>query len=156
MLGARVRQATLPQDTISLGSTGYYPVASLSRSAVPFERRSGGVSIAARRVGAGRVIQVGYDDTWRWRMAGGPGSEIAHRAWWSRLVSGVAYAPLSVAGDSGTSSAPVATMISRIGPARPLPAGARGRAPIDARIYMTLIMILLSVEWASRRWRGLR
>jgi hypothetical protein len=146
----------LPTDTIGLGSTGFFPVASLSRGAVALERRPGGVTIAARRIGAGRVMQVGYDDSWRWRMAGGPGSDAAHRAWWSRLVSAVAYAPTVIGNESEASAAPLATMVSRIGPARPLPAGAAGRPPIDARIYMTLIMILLLAEWASRRLRGLR
>jgi hypothetical protein len=102
------------------------------------------------------VIQVGYDDSWRWRMAGGPGSEAAHRAWWSRLVNSVAYAPPVVLEEPGTSSAPVAAMIARIGPARPLPAGASGGLRVDRRIYMILIMILLLAEWGSRRTRGLR
>ena len=155
-LGARFRPAVLPADTIGLGATGFYPVASLERDAIALERRTGGVSIAARRVGAGRVIQVGYDDSWRWRMAGGPGSEVAHRAWWSRLVSGVAYAPPAGADETGTSAAPLAAMIARIGPARPLPPGMGGRAPIDRRVYMIVIMVLLLAEWGSRRWRGLR
>lgn len=155
-LGTRIRPAVLPADTIGLGATGFYPVASLKHDAVALERRSAGVSIAARRVGAGRVLQVGYDDSWRWRMAGGPGSDAAHRDWWSRLVSGVAYAPPAARANAGAGSAPLASMIDRIGPARPLPPGTSGRAPIDRRVYMVLIMVLLSAEWGSRRLRGLR
>jgi hypothetical protein len=93
VLGARFRPAALPVDTIGLGATGFYPVTSLGSGGIALERRPGGVSMAARRIGAGRVIQVGYDDSWRWRMAGGQGSDAAHRVWWSRLVSSVAYAP---------------------------------------------------------------
>jgi hypothetical protein len=47
-------------------------------------------------------------------------------------------------------------MVSRIGPAAFLPPGAAGRAPIDRRVYMILIVFLLLAEWASRRLRGLR
>ena len=92
-LSERVRPAVLPTDTIGLGSTGFYPVSKLKSDAVVLERRPAGIAIAARRVGAGRVVQLGYDDSWRWRMAGAAGSENAHREWWSRLVSSVAYAP---------------------------------------------------------------
>jgi len=145
----------LPADTIGLGATGFYPVASLARDAIALERRAGGVAIAVRRVGAGRVMQIGYDDSWRWRMAGGPGSEAAHRDWWSRLVSTVAYAP-PVGDEAGTGAAPLAAMVGRLGPPRPLPAGARGAPPVDRRIYMTLIIVLLLAEWGSRRLRGLR
>jgi hypothetical protein len=154
-LGPRVRPAVLPVDTIGLGATGFYPVASLARDAIALERRAGGVAIAVRRVGAGRVMQIGYDDSWRWRMAGGPGSEAAHRDWWSRLVSNVAYAP-PVGDQAGTGAAPLAAMVGRLGPPRPLPAGSRGAPPVDRRIYMTLIIILLLAEWGSRRLRGLR
>jgi hypothetical protein len=154
-LGARFRPAALPADTIGLGATGFYPVMALGPSAIALERRAGGVSMAARRVGAGRVIQVGYDDSWRWRMAGAPGSDAAHRLWWSRLVSSVAYAPLATS-EAGVSAAPVAAMIARIGPPRPLAATARGGFTVDHRIYMILMMILLLAEWGSRRLRGLR
>jgi hypothetical protein len=154
-LGPRLRPTVLPADTIGLGATGFYPVASLARDAIALERRAGGVAIAVRRVGAGRVMQVGYDDSWRWRMAGGPGSDAAHRDWWSRLVSSVAYAP-PFGDQAGTGTAPVAAMVARLGTSRPLPASARGASPVDPRIYMTLIIILLLAEWGSRRRRGLR
>jgi hypothetical protein len=156
VLGARFRPEVLPKDTIALGSTGFYPVASLKPDAIALERRTAGVSIAARRVGPGRVVQVGYDDSWRWRMAGGPGSDAVHAAWWSRLVSSVAYAPTSGRSDVGAGSAPLASMVARIGPARPLVPGADARPPVDRRLFMILIMVLLLIEWASRRLRGLR
>jgi hypothetical protein len=159
-LGTRLRPTVEPKDTIGLGSTGFYPV-TLGRDGVAIERRPNGIAIAARRLGAGRVVQVGYDDSWRWRMAGAAGSEAAHREWWSRVVSSVAYVPAAAPTSAPVShsldeSAPLARMIDRIGPSRPLPTSDAGRRPIDRRILMTLIMILLLTEWGSRRLRGFR
>src|SRR5207244_4518938 len=156
-VGPRFQPTVLPRDTLALGSTGFFPVTDLKRDAVALERRTGGVTIAARRVGAGRVLQVGYDDSWRWRMAGSPGSENAHREWWARLVSSVAYAPGAAAPVTAADrSAPLARLVDALGPARSIPGGLSGRAPLDRRILMILMMILLSAEWASRRLRGLR
>ncbi|HTJ23008.1 MAG TPA: hypothetical protein VL383_11470 [Gemmatimonadaceae bacterium] len=154
--GARTRPSALPPDTIGLGATGFYPVRALEPNASVLDQRAGGVSVAARRVGAGRVIQVGYDDSWRWRMAGGPDAEAAHRAWWSRVAGGVAYVPVGrlAAEDGYGAAAPVAHLVERIGPARATVqrAGSRG---VDSRILMAIIMILLLTEWGSRRLRGL-
>src|SRR5213076_1669998 len=85
--GARVRAKRAAADSITLRSEGFYPVISLGADAVPLERAAGEVVVAARRVGAGRVLQVGYDATWQWRVAGQPGSDAAHRRWWSQLVA---------------------------------------------------------------------
>ena len=153
-LGARAQPAVLPTDTIGLGATGFYPVRALEPGATALERRAGSIAVAARRVGAGRVLQVGYDDTWRWRMAGGPGSEAAHRQWWSRVVGSVAYVPTDARSypERGT-DAPLAHLVERIGGPRPgLPASGRG---VDQRILMAAIMMLLCLEWGSRRLRGL-
>lgn len=156
-LGARLRPAVQAADTIGLGTTGFYPVTSLAVNGVALDRRAGGVPLAARRIGAGRVVQVGYDDSWRWRMAGAPGSEEMHRAWWSRVVGSVAYVPAAASSTTGTGdAAPVARLASALGVAHAVSPGQFGRAPIDTRIYLTLIMVLLLVECASRRWRGLR
>ncbi len=158
--GARTRPTVGPNDTLRLGSTGFYPVAQLVGDGIALEHRAGRVSVAARRYGAGRVIQVGYDDTWRWRMAGAPGAEAAHRTWWSRVVGAVAYvphAPVSAAeaGRAPPASAPLARMVARLGGAQPAP-DLPAHGPIDRRIFLTIIMILLISEWASRRLRGLR
>ena len=58
------------------------------------DRRGGSAVAVARRVGSGRVLALGVDETWRWRMQGADGSVEAHRAWWSSAVARVAYAPL--------------------------------------------------------------
>jgi hypothetical protein len=171
--GVRTRPPTRAPDTVRLGSTGFYPVTSVTDDAVVLERRADGVVMAARRVGAGRVVQVGYDDSWRWRMAGAPGAEAAHRAWWSRVVSSVAYEP-SVVRDNGTAmgrsrpgrsgfvaalgptgAAPVAHLTASHGPPRPEAPRMPARS-IDRRILLMLIIVLLLSEWASRRLRGVK
>jgi len=157
-VGPRTRPTVHPSDTMRLGSTGFYPVTSLNAGGVPLDRRADGVVLAARRVGAGRVLQVGYDDSWRWRMAGAPGSERAHREWWSRLVASVAYVPTSRPRPSSeaASAAPLAHMADRLGPAQAAREADAGRPPIDRRLLLAMIMILLIAEWGSRRLRGLR
>ena len=157
-VGARTRPTVHPSDTMRLGTTGFYPVTSLNAGGVALDRRADGVVLAARRVGAGRVLQIGYDDSWRWRMAGAPGSERAHREWWSRLVASVAYVPPSPARPSSEaeSSAPLARMVDRLGPAQSLLDTTTSRPPVDRRILLAIILSLLIIEWGSRRLRGLR
>jgi len=156
--GARTRSTLHAADTMRLGSTGFYPVAALNPGAIALERRGEGIALAARRVGAGRVLQVGYDDSWRWRMAGAPGSERAHREWWSRVISAVAYVPSVNTPEvrAGWASAPLAGLVDRLGASRPEPSNRSTRAPIDPRVFLVAIMILLIAEWGSRRLRGLR
>jgi hypothetical protein len=150
--GPRIRRNVAASDTLGLGTTGYFPITSTRDDAVAVERRSSGVAVAARRIGPGRVLQIGYDDSWRWRMAGAPGSEAAHRDWWSRVVSSVAYAPGGV--ESRSFDAPVASLIGRLGPSRPAPVASRGG--VDPRLLLAIMLALLLVEWTSRRLRGLK
>jgi hypothetical protein len=152
-VGPRLRRNVAASDTIGLGTTGFFPVASVREDAVAIERRASSVAVAARRVGSGRVLQIGYDDSWRWRMAGGPGSEAAHREWWSRVVSSVAYAPAAGDGQARTFDAPLAALFARLGPPRPAPVASRD---VDPRVLLALMLALLLVEWTSRRLRGLR
>lgn len=157
-VGARTRPAVHPSDTIRLGTTGFYPVAALNASGISLERRREGIALAARRIGAGRVLQVGYDDSWRWRMAGVEGSERAHREWWSRVAGSVAYVPhqTSPVAAIDLESAPLARLVDRLGPSHAPPPNLSGRAPLDERLLLVAIMILLIAEWGSRRLRGLR
>jgi hypothetical protein len=115
------------------------------------------VAAAARRVDAGRVIQLGYDETWRWRLAGGPQALDAHRTWWGALVSGVAYrAAAPVAGEAPDEDAPLARLVDALGPSS-APAGAATPntpwlpSPV---VLFTLVSVLLLAELASRRLRG--
>ncbi|HEY0970737.1 MAG TPA: hypothetical protein VGE02_07165, partial [Gemmatimonadales bacterium] len=136
------------------------PVA-VRADAVPLETRGGSVAVAARRVGAGRVVQLGYDETWRWRMAGAEGAPAAHRAWWSGLVAAAAYAPRGSDAAAVLDDAPVARLIAALGaPSAELADGAtEGRGAVErgapAWIF-PLVAIILLAEWASRRLRGAR
>jgi hypothetical protein len=153
-VGARTRPTLRARDTVHLGTTGFYPVVQLRPGAIALERRAGGISLAARRVGAGRVLQAGYDDSWRWRMAGAGGSDEAHRQWWTRAVESVAYVTAAPRSVDVAAAAPLSHLIERLGPPRQTPPAIGGG--VDPIILMTLIMILLLAEWASRRLRGLR
>ena len=139
---------------------GGYPVSSPGPDVVVLDSRDGAAMIAARRVNAGRVMQVAYDETWRWRMAGSDESAAAHRAWWSRLVAAVAYAPLVPRPPSLTSidETPLASLVDAVGPSAPMEGRSAARTE-DARItWMLFILIATSLlaEWTSRRLRGAR
>ena len=125
--------------------------------AIVLEERDGGVAAAARRVEAGRVVQLGYDESWRWRLAGGAHAVDAHRAWWSGIVSSVAYrAALPVGGDVHDDDAPLARLVDALGPAsteaRTSPESTRWSPP--AVLLFGLATGLLLLEIASRRLRG--
>src|SRR6185437_16402071 len=134
---------TLVSDTLVLASAGWVPVDALKPDAEIVQRRGPGIAIAARRVGAGRVLQVGYDETWRWRMAGGPGSAAQHRAWWAGIVSAIAYAP-SASDSAPTASqflaAPRAEVTQALGEPRASPLTMRGRWP-DPRWLLAAIFL---------------
>lgn len=141
----------------------------LTSDAVVLERRGDAVAVAARRVGAGRLVQVGYEESWRWRMAGPDGAPAAHREWWAGVVAGVAYAPRAGRGDSallGTAEAtdgagaldgaPLAALIDAVG--EPVEAATGATPPDDeSRMpwwMMAVIVAALLAEWGSRRLRG--
>ena len=138
---------------------GAFPVASIRADAVPLESRDRSVLVAARRAGVGRVIQLGYDETWRWRMAGGDEAATAHREWWSRLVAAVAYAPIVrrvSAGDVMIDETPLASLIDALGP--PVSLDTNLTPPRDetgiTRLLFAVALAALLLEWTSRRLRG--
>jgi len=146
--------STHPRQALALT-----PVKELKSGALSLERRGGDITIAVWRVGAGRVAQVGYVDTWRWRMAGLDEDPVrAHRLWWSALVSGVAYAPrLDRPVADLAEPTPLASLVSTLGTP-----GASGPALAgwldDPRLVPLLfgsMLVALLAEWASRRLRGL-
>jgi hypothetical protein len=138
-----------------------YPISAPNAEAVALESRNGVVLVAARRVDAGRVMQVGYDETWRWRMGGGDEAQAAHREWWSRIVAAVAYAPVVSRTSSAsviTDETPLASLVDALGPASRFdtnvaPRGDRARV---TRILFFILLGALLLEWASRRARGAR
>jgi hypothetical protein len=136
------------------------PLAALAPGAVALERRDDAVAVAARRLEAGRVLYVGYEDSWRWRMTGPDGAQAAHRRWWAGVVAAAAPEPradatLEAAGGVPVADAPLARTIATLGPptagAAPLPEPAP--APRDWP-WGAVALAALVGEWASRRLRG--
>ena len=157
---SQVARGILANSSVSLATLALSPITELKSDAVPLDRRPGAVAVAARRVGAGRALQVGYEDTWRWRMGGVENSSRDHRAWWTGLVSSVAYArrtPL-VRPPLPVDDAPVAELVASIGP-RSAGSGV-ARQTVNPTHWLAWLFTLLSlaviVEVASRRLRGAR
>jgi hypothetical protein len=106
------------------------------------------------------VAQLGYEDTWRWRMAGPDGSVEAHRLWWSAVVASVAYRPsVRIPRPDSPHDAPLARMVARLGPGDSLlevPASDESDEPKSRPEWWILAIGLAALvsEWASRRMRG--
>jgi hypothetical protein len=144
--------------SVTLTTLALAPITSLRSDAVPLERQAGTVAIAARRVGAGRVLQLGYEDTWRWRMGGGDGAVRDHRTWWTGLVSSVAYAPRVAREAVATpiDEAPMIALVASIGPATSGSAIANLSGSQSDWIAWLFVLLALGLmgEIASRRLRG--
>jgi len=144
--------------SISLATVGLAPITSLRSDAVVVERRGGSNALAARRIGAGRVLQSGYEDAWRLRTGGGDNAVRDHRQLWSGLVSRVAYAPRAtrLAVTANEDQAPMVGLVAALGPkalSRPttnLPGGQSGAM----FLLFSLLALALIGEVASRRLRG--
>jgi hypothetical protein len=143
---------------INLATLPLAPITSLRSNATPFEKRGAAVAIAAERVGAGRVLQLGYEDTWRWRMSGGDGGVRDHWLWWTRLVSSVAYAPRIPRTTStiSTDEAPMIGLVTAVGSASGVEAGSgfSGSQSVSMVLLFVLLTLGLIGEIASRRLRG--
>jgi hypothetical protein len=173
--------AAAPGPTIDDSSGAVAPLARPRPDAVPLARRpvAGAPALvaAARRVGAGRVVQLADLETWRRRFRPDAAAPAAHRAWWAQAVAAAAYAPAppgpptahaspsgaSPLADSLPDPAPLAATAAALGPPsapspsdgentlRPRPAAPR-RIP-DA-VLIPLALAALLTEVASRRLRG--
>ena len=163
-VGARTQGTTRDvQAKAPLAGLPLQALETLRADAVRLGARAGKVTLAARREGAGRVLQVGYNETWRWRMQGGDDAVAAHRLWWSRLVASVAYAaPMrngfaGTAGSDGNSAegAPLARLYDAFGPPSAPTADSTSSGGLPVWL-LPLICMLLLAEWASRRLRGVR
>jgi hypothetical protein len=135
------------------------PITQLKPGAVAIEKRDNNqIAVAGRRIGTGRVLQVGYTDTWRWRM-GGMENDPMHdyEAWWSSMVSSIAYAPrtpLSV--STSVEPTPMASLVATLGPAE-VEQAPHPNPLDDPRLLPILFGIMMGaffLEWASRRLRG--
>ena len=158
--GARVAAAALSfADSAPRRALGFRAIVALPRDAIVLEARGGQVAVAARRVGRARVALVGYEDTWRWRLGGGAHAVEAHRAWWSEIVSGVAYRaalPIAGAAEGNADAAPLAELTAALGApvatAAPFSVYGSGTG-LDWWIFGLIVAGLLA-EWGSRRLRG--
>ena len=157
-VGDRVpARAILVADSVGPSTLGGYTIGALRPAAVPIAWKGRSVTAAVMRVGAGRVLQTGLDESWRWRMEGADGGVVAHRAWWSSLVAAVAYAPViapkpAIAPATDALAAPRARLVDALGAATPMArsAGDAERSPW----VVAIALVLLLLEWGSRRLRG--
>ena len=107
------------------------PLVDLRADAVSTSTRDAWTTGAARREGAGRVLQLGFADTWRWRMQGGADGVAKHRAWWSRVVAAVAATPYPVVvGSPSAEGAPLARFVDALGPPVTIAPEAGADAPV--------------------------
>ena len=149
----RPETAEDPRRSFALGD-----LYNLKDGAAVLESRDDDAAVAAWRAGEGRVIQVGYLDTWRWRMAGLDDDAVeGHRLWWAALASGVAYAPrFEQVVTGGVEPTPLATLIGTIG--TPAPAELELASILDDPRLLPLLFGILAglllIEWMSRRLRG--
>lgn len=124
-------------------------------TAVTLERRTSEPTVLAHRVGLGRALAVGYDDTWRLRLA--PPDESApemHRAWWSALVAGVARVSLVSRDTRSIDEAPLASTIDALGPPIAGESETPGRSWPWTGLLAAVAGLALLAEWLSRRLRG--
>ena len=156
-VGARVRASSIAfTDDAPHQALAFLAVAPRA-DAIVLDERAGRVAAAARRLEMGRVVQLGYDETWRWRLAGGAGAVAAHRDWWSALVSSVAHrAAVPLAREEGDDDAPLARLVDALGPSTADTAemSTRARWSPSAALLFALISAFLLAELASRRLRG--
>jgi len=123
--------------------------------AIVREKRGARVAVAARRAGNGRVVQVGYEDSWRWRMAGAGDPVEDYRNWISSIVSSAAYgARVAPHGSVSSDPAPLAGLYEALGPPSPVqPAGLPGSEALMLDIFIVALASLL-LETLSRRLDG--
>ncbi len=146
----------LAEDTVTRRDLPLRPLSAIRGDGLVLERQAAGPSLAARRAGLGRVLAVGYDESWRWRMLGGMSGLSAHRRWWSAAVGSVAP-DRSMAVPPNGSAAPVAALVSALGSASPpTKASSRQSSTPLPLILMFAIAAALLAETGSRRFRGAR
>jgi hypothetical protein len=133
---------------------GGHALGALRDDALVLERRGTLVTMAARRHEMGRVVMLGYDDLWRWRMEGGEMAPDDHRAWWSSLVSSVAFSPLLPVGGGRGDPAPLAALHASLGPSDNRDDADLARRIPWGQVLLAACLFLLMIEWTSRRFRG--
>jgi len=144
LAGDSVRPRDLPLRPLVLTRT----------DALILDHQPAGAALLARRAGMGRVLAVGYDESWRWRMLGGASGLQAHRRWWSAAAGQVARERADVQ-SAGSDAAPLASLVAALGkPSPSVTAEARsGRESLPVLLLVLIVGCLLA-ETASRRFRG--
>jgi hypothetical protein len=146
----------LAEDSVTPRDLPLRALTAVRLDAITLERQAAGPALAARRAGLGRVLAVGYDESWRWRMLGGNSGLSAHRRWWSTAAGSVAPERSSVPSASGD-AAPLASLVTALGaPSNAVESGVRARRNGLPLIPLLLIAACLLAETASRRFRGER
>ena len=156
-VGQLIRPSPALSDSFPKEGLALEPITQLVAGAVPLEHRGETmVTVAARRVENGRVVQIAYPESWHWRMAAGDSGKMGHRQWWAGLAAAVAYAPaLSRATTTIADPAPLSAMVDRMGPPTLVPPQAAPAHVMLLPVWVFAVVILgLLVEWASRRLRG--
>lgn len=143
-------------DTVTRALSAFAPLR-VGSDAIAVEQNKGMVSVAAKRVEFGRVIQIGYADTWKWRLQGPARGIDEHRDWWSHLLAQVAHASRSGVADGAGDPAPYSDLVNVAGlpSAQPQLSKPLSRSSSEL-LWMLGLFTLLLVEWASRRLRGAR
>ncbi len=144
----------LADDSVTPRDLPVRPLTLARSDAVTLQREQQGVTLVARRAGLGRVLAIGYDESWRWRMLGGVSGPAAHREWWSSEVGAVAPAREASMLSTGD-AAPLAALMAALG--QPSPAEVTRSQPTRDSLPIVLLIIAsacLLAEIASRRFRG--
>jgi hypothetical protein len=146
----------LAADTVTRRDLPITPLQAVRNDAVSLERQPSGIALAARRAGLGRVLALGYDESWRWRMLGGTSGLAAHREWWSRAVASVSPDRADTIA-AGIDAVPRVALVNALGPATGATAShvAEASSPLPLWILLVAIAAILA-EIASRRLRGER
>jgi hypothetical protein len=147
----------LDADSVTRADLPLRPLGAMRADAVPLERQAAGLAAAVRRAGNGRVLALGYDESWRWRMLGGASGPALHRAWWSRTVGLVAPEHDDATSPAGADAAPTAALVEALGP--PSADARRATEPAPDSLPLALLVLIaaaLLAETASRRLRGAR
>jgi hypothetical protein len=143
--------------SVTLATLPLAPITALRSDAVSLEKRAGATAVAVKRIDAGRVLQVGYEDTWRWRMGGGDGAILDQRRWWTGLVSSAAYATRIPRATTATATneAPIVGLVAAIGSSRTGAASNLSGQPSDwTPSLFALVALALIGEITSRRVRA--
>lgn len=160
-------QQILPASAASPSSAGEFnqarprealalrPLLNLKSDGIPLEKRGNRVAIAARLADRGRVVQVGYEDVWRWRMAGAGDAVEDERNWISAVLSSAAYAPKVALAAVSADPAPMAALFESLGEPS---SAANSPRPFNTYTLLVALFILaitaLVIETASRRLDG--